>query len=114
MGIQSSGPFGGFYNKTGPLVGRRGKGKYIITGLHHASNKPPSGAQLITSFKLGLLMKFLSHFNELINKGFKNYSKGKTKLNAACRYNYERAFITNEQRQKEIDYKNIVYSRGRV
>ncbi|TKC06160.1 hypothetical protein [Pedobacter frigoris] len=60
MGIQKSEPFGGFYKKTGPIIGRRGRGMNIITGLHYKSNKPSTSGQLEVQDRFTLLNRFLA------------------------------------------------------
>lgn len=34
MGIQANGMFGGFYKKTGPLIGKRSKGQNLVTAQY--------------------------------------------------------------------------------
>jgi hypothetical protein len=111
MGILISGILGPFRKKTGPLIGRRCKGKNVITALHHTSNKPLTEAQLDVQLRFGLLSNFLNKIDQLVNPGFKAYAKGKSPVNAAFTYNYAHAFVTAGDTYL-INYPKIVYSRG--
>lgn len=113
MGIQKSGPFGPFYKKTGPIIGRRSRNQNVITGLHHVSNKPFSGAQVLVQDKFGLLMDFLNSLKLLIDLGFKRYAKGCSAINAAFSYNYPHAFLSTES-GLAINYPKMIYSRGKI
>ncbi|MEJ2884767.1 DUF6266 family protein [Pedobacter sp. GR22-6] len=113
MGIQKSGPFGGFYKKTGPIIGRRSRNQNVITALHHPSNKPSSEDQLVVQDRFTLLTEFLNELKLLINLGFKAYAKGRSALNAAFSYNYPHAFLSTES-GLAINYPKMVYSRGKI
>lgn len=113
MGILRSGIFGGFRKKAGPVVGRRGRGKNIITALHHPSTNPPTEAQMDAKDKFGLLTSFLSVISELVNIGFKHYAKNRKPLNVAYSYNYENAFVM-EDGHYLLNYPKIMYSRGHI
>ena len=113
MGIQKSGPFGSFYKKTGPIIGRRSKHQNVITALHHPSNKPSSENQVVVQDRFTLLTEFLNKLKLLINLGFKAYSKERSALNAAFSYNYPHAFLSTESGLM-INYPKMVYSRGKI
>lgn len=113
MGILQSGPLGPFRKKTGPVVGRNHRGKNVITSLPEETTKPPTKLQLDTQAKFGLLSHFLSNIGELVDIGFKKYTKENSAANAAFRYNYQHAFIKNGDID-ELQYPKLVYSRGRV
>lgn len=113
MGILKSGPLGPFYNKTGPIVGRRHRKQNVITALHHTSNKPFTAAQLDSQFKLGLLNGFLSNIDKLVNIGFKAAAKNNSPVNEAFSYNYDHAFVKDGD-GLFLDYPKIIYSRGHI
>lgn len=113
MGILKSGPFGPFYNKTGPIVGRRHRKQNVITALHHTSNKPFTAAQLESQLKLGLLNGFLSNIDTLVNIGFKAVAKNKSPVNEAFSYNYNHAFV-KDGNVLLLDHPQIIYSRGHI
>ncbi|WP_285058081.1 DUF6266 family protein [Pedobacter ginsengisoli] len=113
MGILNSGIFGGFSNKTGPVIGRRVKGKNVVTALYHPSLTPATQIQLVENHRFGLLISFLSLLNPLIAVGFKDFTKRNSPFNAAFKFNYKTAFILVNG-QYQIDYPKIVYSKGNV
>lgn len=113
MGIQKSGPFGGFYKKTGPIIGRRAKGMNIITALHHPSNKSSTVAQLSVQGRFTMLNTFLRKLKVVLMKGFGQYAKGRSAMNAAFSYNYPHAFV-EVAGLLELNYPLMVYSRGHV
>lgn len=113
MGIQDSGPFGGFYKKIGPIVGRRRKGQHVLTALHHVSNKAPTEAQLLARERFSLLTGLLNQIAPLLNSGFKRPAKGKTAVNAAYTFNFERATAIAEGHY-ELVYPMLVVSRGHI
>nr|WP_068888061.1 DUF6266 family protein [Pedobacter panaciterrae] len=113
MGILRSGIFGGFRKKAGPLVGRRGRGKNIITGLHHLSDKVPTKLQQDAKDRFSLLTSFLSTISELVNIGFKHYAKNRRPVNVAHSYNYSNAFVMVDDHYL-LNYPKIVYSRGHI
>lgn len=113
MGILRSGIFGGFRKKTGPIIGRRGRGMNIITSLHHPSTAAPTKKQADAKEKFALLTSFLNAIPDLVNIGFKHYAKNKRPLNVAYSYNYENAFVMEDDHFL-INYPQIVYSRGHI
>ncbi|SMC70316.1 DUF6266 family protein [Pedobacter nyackensis] len=113
MGILKSGIHGPVRNKTGALITRMHKGMNIVTGGYRKSNKAPTTSQLDAQAKLGLLSGFLSHIDELIKIGFKQYAKGKDPVNVASAYNYNHAFLTDGT-ELTLNYPELVYSRGYI
>jgi len=113
MGIQDNGAFGGFRGKTGPLVGRRVKGRNVISALPHPSNHPKQAAQLTQNLKHRLLTALLSELLVLVRVGFKDFAKRGTSSNAAYSYNYGRIFKVVEG-QVSLDFPKLVFSRGSV
>lgn len=76
MGILRKGIFGGFENRTGFLIGRRVRGKSVVTALRHEVLKPRTQAQIDQQLKFELVVSFLKWFKSLIAIGFKD-PKGK-------------------------------------
>lgn len=113
MGILNSGIFGGFRKKTGPVVGRRSKGKNVITSLHHISTKPATAKQLEVQDRFSLLNSFLGSISPLIRTGFKTYAKKNSAVNAAFKFNYKHAFVLQGDNWA-LNFPALVYSRGHV
>lgn len=113
MGILKSGVIGPFRKKVGPAVGRRHMGQNLLLPLPHPNNKPPTAKQLETQEKLGLLSSFLNKIDKLVIPGFKAYTKHNSPVNAAFKYNYDRAFLKQGDTYL-LNYPKLVYSRGHV
>ena len=113
MGILPSGIFGGFYKKTGPVVGRITKGKNVVTGLYHPSTNPSTEKQLTEQQKFTMLNAFFNGISPLVNIGFKLFAKRRNALNEAYKFNCPNAFVLVGG-QYQIDYPKMVYSRGNV
>lgn len=113
MGIQIAGPFSGFYNKTGPLIGRRYMGKNVITGLHYPANKAASVKQLMARQRFTMLTDLMNRLKILIDVGFKSYAKRHTALNAAFAYNSDQLLIFDGSAYV-LNFPKLVYSRGNV
>jgi hypothetical protein len=113
MGILNNGIFGGFSNKTGPLVGRKVKGRNVITGLHHYPKGPVDEKVRLSQQKLVLMNGFLGQISLVIANGFKEYAQKSTTINAAYKHNYPNAFVQTPE-GLVLDYSKLVYSRGKV
>lgn len=113
MGILKSGILGPIRNKTGNTVARMHRNINVITATYRLSNKPATPAQLEIQEKLGMLSSFLNYIGDLIQRGFKQYSKGKDPINVAYSYNYDHAFVRDETGVK-LNYPKLVYSRGYI
>jgi hypothetical protein len=111
MGILRKGIFDGFENKTGPLIGRRVKGKSVISAVQHRASKPRTQAQIDQQLKFKLVAGFLMWLKPLIAVGFKNVGGNTNAFNAAMKYNFKR-IITGTSPDYQIDYPKLVYSRG--
>ncbi|WP_316788516.1 DUF6266 family protein [Pedobacter frigoris] len=111
MGILNKGIFGGFVNKTGPLVGRNVKGQNLITGLHYKSNKKISIAQQNQNLKLKFIVEFLKPIKSLIASGYKHVAKKGIAFNEAVSYNFQFAVIGSGGIY-DIDYSAVLYSKG--
>jgi len=113
MAIQKSGIIGPFRNKIGPAVGRRHMGQDLILPLPRLTTKPPTDKQLEKRYMLGLLNSFLSTISVLVNPGFKAFVKHNSPVNAAFSYNYDHAFVKEEEEYR-LNYPKLVYSRGHI
>jgi len=113
MGILKSGILGPMTNKTGPVTGRMYRGTNVITSAYRKGNKPPTALQTDNQAKFGMLNSFLSHIENLISIGFKQFAKGKDPLNVAYSYNYDHAFLS-EAEGFTLNYPKLVYSRGYI
>ncbi|MES2827303.1 MAG: DUF6266 family protein [Bacteroidota bacterium] len=114
MGILDTGILGGFRKKAGSVVGRKHRGQDLITGLHRTSGKTKKATPLrkIARKKFTLLNSFLSSAAPLVNVGFKK-SKHGNPVNTAFSYNYEHAFIVEEE-VVTLDYAKLVFSKGNI
>jgi len=113
MGILTEGIFGGFRNKTGPIIGRRYRKQNIITSLHRISQKPEQEGELVQQHRFSILNSFLSRISALVDIGFKQYAKKKSAVNAAYSFNAPHAYI-NDGEETVLNYPKLVYSRGQV
>ena len=113
MGILKSGILGPFRKKIGPGIGRRHMGQNLLLPLPHKSSKPATARQREAQTKLGLLNSFLNRIDEVVNIGFKRYTRHNSPVNAAFKYNYDHAFIKQGEKY-EINYPEIIYSRGHI
>jgi hypothetical protein len=111
MGILRKGIFDGFENKTGPLIGRRVKGKSVISAVQHRTTKPRTQAQLDQQLKFELVVRFLCWFKGLIAVGFRDPAGKRNSFNTAIKYNFKN-IITGASPDYQIDYPKLVYSRG--
>lgn len=109
MGILRKGIFDGFENKTGPLVGRKIKGRNIISALPHKTESKSTQAQLDQQKKFELVAGALKRLRRLIATGFKQGNKNA--FSAAMKYNFKR-LITGSSPDFGIDYSKLVFSKG--
>jgi hypothetical protein len=105
------GIFGGFEKRTGALVGRRVKGKSVISAVQHKILKPRTQAQIDQQLKFELVIRFLMRMTYLINIGFKHAAGKGNAFNAAVKYNF-RKIIIGASPNYSIDYTKLVFSRG--
>jgi hypothetical protein len=112
MGILYSGIHGGYQKRTGPLVGRRLRGKSVISAVQHKSLIPRSAGQLAQQLKVSLINSFLSGFKPIINVGFVPIKKH-TPMNAAFAQNFSIVF-DGDYPDYKINYSKMVCSRGKL
>lgn len=112
MGIQPKGAFGGFRNKTGPLVGHLVNGQNVITSVPNKSSKPPTLKQLDQRMRFGLVTSYLSWMSALIEPGFQGQEEKQSPMNRAVQYNLRYA-VTGISPNFSIDHAKMVYSLGK-
>ncbi|WP_432712563.1 DUF6266 family protein [Pedobacter sp.] len=112
MGIQDKGAFGGFRNKTGPLVGHIVNGQNVITSIPARSNKPATVKQLDQRKKFGMVTKYLSWISALVQQGFSEHEPKQSAMNMAVRYNLKNA-ITGVSPDFTIDPAKVMFSQGK-
>lgn len=113
MGILSSGLIGPVRNKVGPTVNRVHRGLNVVTPSYRKTNKPATDKQLEKQTRFGLLNSFLSEIESLVKPGFIKHAKHGSEVNAAYKFNYPHAFLT-EGEVTTLNFPEITYSRGRV
>ncbi|WEK20517.1 MAG: DUF6266 family protein [Candidatus Pedobacter colombiensis] len=97
--------------RLGNHVGRKRKGKNIISMRPSKSKKPGTPLQINQRIKFGMMTSWLSNLSGLIDIGFAAYDTKMTAQNAAVKYNLEHA-ITGTGPDYQINYRKILYSRG--
>jgi len=112
MGIQDKGAFGGFRNKTGPLVGHIVNGQNVITSVPAKSSKPATAKQLDQRRKFGLVTSFLSWISGLIDKGFQEREQRQSPMNKAVQYNLLNA-VTGVSPDFTINFARLKFSVGK-
>jgi len=112
MGIQDKGAFGGFRNKTGPLVGRIVAGQNVITAVPRKSTKPPTAKQLDQRKKFGLITAHLSGISNLIRIGYQERELRQSPMNKAVQYHLRNA-VTGVSPDFQIDHAKLMYSMGK-
>jgi hypothetical protein len=112
MGIQDKGAFGGFRNKTGPLVGHIVNGQNVITSIPRKSTKLPTLKQRDQRKKFGLVTSYLSWISGLIEIGFQDHEARQSAMNKAVQYNLLNA-VTGVSPDFAIAYSKLVYSQGK-
>jgi hypothetical protein len=112
MGIQDKGAFGGFRNKTGPLVGHIVNGQNVITSIPAKSSKPPTQKQLDQRRKFGLITGFLSWMSSLIDSGFQEREMRQSAMNKAVQYNLLHA-VSGVSPFFSIDHAKLRFSIGK-
>lgn len=111
MGIQKWGAFGGFQNKTGPLVGHWVNGQNVITAIPHPSQEPASTGQEGQRSKFGMTISWLRILKAIIRAGFKIHKAKESGWSAAVGYNLEHA-ITGVAPDFTIDYEKVQFTKG--
>jgi len=114
MATIKNGIIGPFSGRVGSVVGSRWrKIPYIKGNARDYSNKgKPSEKQLAHYKKFGLLNQFLAKVPAVLEVGFGNFTQKRTGCNAAFQYNFDHAFIEDEQGEPVLNYPALQFSRG--
>lgn len=113
MAILSYGPLGPVHKKLGKHVGRRLRGKNVLSMIPAPSKKPASAGQTEVRQQFAILNETLAQIDILLNIGFHNQRKKGTASNAAFAYNQKKVF-TLEENSTEIDFSKLTYSLGKM
>ena len=105
------GPFSGYKNLVGNLVGTSWRGLDIVKGRPRISGKAKTQAQLDQQAKFRLVTQALAPLGPTINLGFKSFDKISTQMNAAVRYNLEHGVI-GASPNFTFDYTKLQFSYG--
>lgn len=114
MGIINKGANGPFRGKAGSIIGSGWKKVDYIKGMprRYKNKGNPSEAQLLHHKKFALLNNFLAPISLLLDIGFGNFLGKSTSRNAAFQYNYDHAFVLDENGEPSLNYSLIQLSRG--
>lgn len=111
MATYHGGALGGFSGKVGSIIGSHWRDIDYIKGLHKRINRN-SPAQLAQKEKWKMMVTFLSPLQAVLERGLsREDTRTKTAYNLALGYNLRYSVIKGEK-GFEIDYKNILLSRG--
>jgi hypothetical protein len=114
MAIINKGANGPFRGKAGSIIGSGWKKVDYIKGMprRYKNKGNPSEAQRLHHKKFALLNNFLIPISSLLDIGFGNFLGKSTSRNAAFQYNYDQAFMLDENGELSLDYSHIQLSRG--
>jgi len=112
MGTIEDGINGPFRGKAGSVIGSSWRKINYIKGLPRFKNRrPASPNQLVERRKFALLNRFFDPISSLLEVGFRQFTSRATGRNVAIRYNYDHAFIVDEEKVT-IDYPALQFSHG--
>ena len=111
MGRITKGILGGFSGTVGTVIGGTWKGIDYMRSQPSRRTTTSSQRQKEQQAKFGLMIKFQSTMNNLLNYSFKSYAVKMTGANSAMSYNLRNA-ITGTYPDFLIDYSLILVSRG--
>ncbi|WP_053976771.1 DUF6266 family protein [Mangrovimonas xylaniphaga] len=111
MAKLDKGILGGFSGKVGNVVGVRWRGQDIMRSLPSRGHYVPSNAQLEQREKFGLVMKFLTPIQGLLNAYFGKRQSDKSPFNLAVSYHLKEA-VEPVDEGFEMDYLKILISKG--
>jgi len=109
MAILHDGLHGGFRGKAGGLVGRKIRGKYVVSALPHASK--PEAVLRVQQQKFRLAFNCLKKIRVLLNVGLA-YDARRSPMSLAMHFNLP-VLVMAQEEGFEIVYANLVLSRGR-
>lgn len=113
MGFLTGGIDYDLIGRLGNHVGRKRKGKNIISMRPAKSNKAPTLLQQNQRTRFGKLTHWLSWFAEFIDIGFNAYDAEMSAMNAAVAYNFKHGAL-GPAPDFLLDYSKIELSRGRL
>jgi len=111
MGTIKQGILGGFSGKVGSVVGGSWKGINYMRGRAASIKNPQTLQQMQQRNKFAVALSVLQPITAFIRVGFRRYAHKKTELNAAMSYTIRHA-IVGDYPNYEIDYENLLVSRG--
>lgn len=110
MGRYGKGILGSFVGKVGTVIGSSWRGISYMRSLPvFKTGRTPPDKQLEQQMRFGLMTRFLSPVEPLLEIGFKNYAKQQTGYNGALSYNIKNA-ISGLYPALEVDYAMIMFS----
>ncbi len=115
MAKAPQGIMGPFSGKAGTVIGYTLNGQHLIRSLPHVSTKKPTTEVKNNRGKLKVLSAFIRHMDEYLIMAFTPEARGTVKNwhNLAIQYNNPTA-IKGYYPDLEIDYPNVVLSRGNL
>jgi len=113
MGKLTGGIDNDMIGRLGNHVGRRVKGKNIISMRPAKSSKPPTQLQYDQRLKFGLFASWLKHVVPVLDIGFKEYDSEMSAYNAAVAYNMKNA-LTGVTPNFNINYQMAKFSLGQL
>ncbi len=111
MGIITKGILGGFSGTVGTVIGGSWKGIDYMRSQPSRRSASSTQRQLEQRMKFGMIAKFQSAMNNLLNESFRSYAVRMTGANSALSYNIRNA-ISGTYPDYEIDYSLALVSRG--
>ena len=96
----------------GNHVGRKVRGKNILSMKPGKRTKPATANQLAHQEKVGILFVMFGFLADFVGIGFSGFKTKMTAVNAAVSYNYK--FITGVAGDYELDYPMLTFGRGKV
>ena len=113
MAKMKNGINGTFTGKVGNIIGCKWRGINYVRSLPRKTHKESSPAQLKQRAKFSMMTSFLKNFKNLLSYSFSTYAARMTGNNEALSYNL-RAGIKGEYPNFELDYPEILFSRGKL
>lgn len=102
---------GGLSGKLGPFVASSWKGIPYVRSMPTGPKRDPSPAQLAQRLRFKTLVAFLKPFQDLVQRYFRDGSRGMTGLNAAISYHFRHALMGTYP-DFYIDYSRVVLTTG--
>lgn len=113
MAKMPNGYNGPFIGKLGTAVGYYWKGVPVVRSMSRTRTIPFSDAELAQQKKFGMMSKFLSPIDHLLNLTFARQAVGKSGYSVAFSYNSKKV-ITGKYPDFSIDYSAVKISLGNL